>query len=682
MQKNGIEPKPYNYDDDKPIKTPRNSIIHLHGMISKATEENVLDQLVLTQKSYIKQFFATSSWYDEFRRDLRFCEAVFFIGYSLQDPHVTALIPIEEEIRKKTFFITKDKPDDLLTEDIQDYGEIHPISTSGFARVCQSFQVPEKISDFNKLKSLKIVDVFKDQKGILPPTPNEIFDLIVFGRFSERRCLSNLPEPEYIIPRNDIVNNISSALIKNNTVLVHSHLGNGKTTLIWSVAHFLTRKGFFCFRCVANSPTIEMDIEAVAHIEKLIIFFDSYDIALGCIDRFVQIVPHAKFIVNVRTGLQQVRIHEIVAKLPGPIRRIDANDLSNDDRDDLITLLEKAGIVKNDLRIKISHAQDLRNIVTVIYDNQYVKGRINDLLRPVLANKKVLGTVGICLILTWIGQSTESSIYMELLDVDPIQVFAKYREEVSDILDFDGDSVRAKSPIFAEYILQTQFDPDDMLLLIKRILIVAVSKKSERRYRTILSSLMSFARLLQLLKNFHDAGDKIRRLYEDLQRDKDIRQEPLFWLQYTIAMIDADRIDVAEGFMISAYEKAKLNPAFETYQLDTQALRLNLIIETLAETKQPVRRIKNIITHGYQVKEMIGDHMHRRFAIKVIENFKPFIVKRAKDLEESERKSLGNLLQILADVLSNLSAAARADSGADITLAELRWCLREMDLKA
>ena len=72
----------YNYDDTKPRRLAAGSVIHLHGVIRKTTEDNVLQQLVLNESSYARQHFERSEWYDDFIRDLRFCSSCYFIGSS------------------------------------------------------------------------------------------------------------------------------------------------------------------------------------------------------------------------------------------------------------------------------------------------------------------------------------------------------------------------------------------------------------------------------------------------------------------------------------------------------------------------------------------------------------------------------------------------------------------------
>lgn len=525
---NGLNLQQFNYDDVKPVKTTRNSIIHLHGIIGRANEDNLLDQLVLSQKTYIRQRFDTSSWYDEFRRDIRFCQAIFFVGYSLQDTHITALIPRSPEIKAKTYFITRGMPDQLLQEDLEDYGEIHPIEISGFAAACKNFVTPTASYDPTKLKALKLIDVFKDSKSILPPTANEIFDLIAFGSFNERRCLANLPEALYIAPRQSTVSRAVAAIQNNKTVVVHSRLGNGKTIFTYSLGHTLALMGYNCFRCIEASPDIEYEFGLIKDLEKVVVVFDNYDVAIACIDRLFELAPNAKIVVNVRTGLQQVRLHEMLEKLPGPLNRIDINNISGQDHSDFIALLEGTGVVKDNLRNRIYNSPDIRDIVTVIYDNEYVRRRITRALSNAMKDKRALAAITISLIMALIGQPADVSLFMDVIEADPFLILSKYREEVSDIFDMDGDTVKAKSSTFAEYLIQHQLDIDDIIVIVERIIVVAVTKKIERRYRSILSNMMSFAQLSRMLKTFPNAGDKIRSLYDKLQRDVDVREEPLF----------------------------------------------------------------------------------------------------------------------------------------------------------
>ena len=56
---------------------------------------------------------------------------------------------------------------------------------------------------------------------------------------------------------------------------------------------------------------------------------------------------------------------------------------------------------------------------------------------------------------------------------------------------------------------------------------------------------------------------------EGLHRDIGVNNEPLFWLQYSILMMDSDDLIAAERFLGTAYARASKIHGFRTFQMDT-----------------------------------------------------------------------------------------------------------------
>ena len=110
------------------------------------TRENVNAQLVLNETSYVRQHFEKSVWYDEFVRDLRFCHACYFLGYSLADYHVAALLMQNPAVKEKTYFVTRDSADDVFANRVAAYGTILPIGVEGFARLRKSLPAAKPVS--------------------------------------------------------------------------------------------------------------------------------------------------------------------------------------------------------------------------------------------------------------------------------------------------------------------------------------------------------------------------------------------------------------------------------------------------------------------------------------------------------------------------------------------------------
>ena len=168
----------FNHDEQKPKKLQAGSIIHLHGVIRKTTPDNILDQLVLGEASYVRQYFDTSPWYADFIRDLQFCGACYFIGYNLSDYHISALLMQSANTRKKTFFVTKQPIDSMFLSRVNDYGSVLRLDTSGFADFCRSATPPLVETSPQATKGFQYLEPIKDRLTIAPPTANEILNLV------------------------------------------------------------------------------------------------------------------------------------------------------------------------------------------------------------------------------------------------------------------------------------------------------------------------------------------------------------------------------------------------------------------------------------------------------------------------------------------------------------------------
>jgi hypothetical protein len=526
------------------------------------------------------------------------------------------------------------------------------------------------------------VNPIKDQKTLVQPTPLEVIDLVTFGAFDPQRALSTLPKGNYVIPRQRTAVQAVQLVLQSRTTLLHGRLGNGKSIFLWILAFHLTAQDFRCFRCTALTPAIEREAKALELYPKVAILFDSYDVAIDAVDRLHQLLPQARFVLCVRTGVQDVRLHEIMERLPSPIARINLNEFDAEDRSDFIDLLVPVGALKDNLENRVRNCADIREVVTTIYENRAIQQRIQESLAPLLSDRVATSVTILGLLLSWINHTGDPSLYLEAVDADPHATLSKYREAAADIFRLDDDQIQARSPVFSDYLLHRQFSVDDVFSVVERVLIASVQRKKERKYRAILGSLMRYSALSDLSREIPDGAHKIISLYGRLQRDVGIQEEPLFWLQYGIAMTDAGSEEIAEGFLQAAYRKAKAAGDFATFQLDTFALRLYLLLEARAERGVPVKRIQLILDATKIVGAMIGDRAHRAYAVKVLEGWLPFIVSRIGDLSGSQKTQCLAAVDDLLLRISRLTEGARAETGSDLVRSDLEAAKKTLLLGA
>ena len=519
----------YSYDDEKPKKLRVGSVIHLHGAIGRTTEENVLQQLVLTENSYVRQHFEKSPWYDDFIRDLRFCTACYFIGYSLTDYRVSAILMQNPDTIQKTFFITEKEPDTIFCNRVTPYGKILPIEMHGFARLCLNLPTAEFINNPHSIRSMRYLDPIRDRKTLSRPTAIEVLNLVTYGSFNYERCLGTLPRAEYVVPRQRLAREATERLKVARCLIVHSRIGNGKTIFLYILSHMLSQQGYRCFFSHVNAPLLPRDVDILKTIGKSVILFDSYNSAIETIENLSDLPSETKFVVAVRTSVQEVRLHEIISRMPSPIDRIDLNAIDRDDVSCFRILLENAGAGAANLQAVIARSRDFRDVVVNLYNNEAIREKIRNEFKPLLEDREFRKAFIVSNLLTWIGQHSDPAFIRSVTNCDAYAAIAKHREIAGDIFALDDGNLQVRSAIFSEYLIQTHLTTEDIIECVYMVLVEAIKRRRiDRRYQAILSNLMRFAILNDALRENPNRIGSIKELFERLRRDVDVNQWPLF----------------------------------------------------------------------------------------------------------------------------------------------------------
>ncbi len=642
----------YCYDESKPRKLLPGSVVHLHGAIRRTSSNNVRDQLVLNEHSYVRQHFERSLWYDEFSRDVRFATNCCFIGYRLADYHIAALLQPVKTIRDKTFFIVKEH-DQIFANRVAEYGRVMPIGLDGFVKLYLELPKLNRLQSPHSLKTFRYIDPLRDKKTITPPTPIEILNLVTYGTFNEGRCMETLPNSRYVISRQEMAESAVKTLVTGKTLLVHSRLGNGKSIFLSILAHKLAAAGHQCFWCHENSPTLLEDLRALKPLQRLVIFFDSYDVAIEVLDSIAQELDDAVFVVAIRTGILEIRAHEILDRLPQPIGRVSLDGLADSERDDFLSLLDLAGILERGLRTDVERCDDIREIVTSIYKHSGIREKLENELVPIFSDTPLRRIVIATHLLKIAGQDAESAFLRAVSGFDPFTVAQKFRTKVSEIIRIEDGELRAHSPVFSAYLSEEFFRGEDIADVLYLIITEAVRRTPSRRYRAIKSYFMQVSNLKQLIRGSNQKA-LISGLFDHLHRDSLVNDEPLFWLQYSIWMMDLNELSASETFLSTAYTRAESLSGFKTYQLDTHGLRILLLIEQSMGFAERVTRIEKILSTLDNMIVMVSETSHRSYALRALNELEPFVNTRALGLSDSESRALAANLERLVRTLEDL----------------------------
>lgn len=663
----------YTYSDPKPRRLRNRSVIHLHGAIRWATEDNVLQQLVLNEESYARQHFERSPWYEELERDRRFCHAFFFVGYSLNDYHISALLLQNPNMSEKTYFVNgRDTADALFARRIEKYGSILPIDAAKLPAFCERLPKPNSANSPRALTVFRYLDPFKDKKTLAPPTPIEILNLVTYGTFNYQRFLSSFQTQSYAVPRHRLLDEAVAKLANARSLLVHSFLGNGKSIFLYSLAYTLSETGYKCFYCRSTPVSLREDMDLLRSMGRTALFFDSHNSALDLMHALRELPPETRFVVAVRSSILDLRRPILEQKLPSPIEDIDLNRISRDDKVTFRTILDRSGVRVEHLEQVINQSKDFREVVTTLYDNAAIKERIRAELEPLLKDHAARRVLVAAHLLRFNGEEASPAVLRAITGSDPYTVVLGFPGIARDVLGLDDDGMESNSALFSEYMLQNHVVTQDITDCAFSVLITAVRRKRESRYQAILGKVMRYSRLNRTLSKDPDRSDALAELYERLARDEDVNREPLFWLQYAILMNDRRELLAAERFVTTAYDRARAIPNFQTYQIDTYALYLLMAIEQDTTDAEGVKRLRTIIEKMERVQAMIGDETHLLHAVRAVRGVEEFVSRRVNAFSVGERRALRLRLDGVAAELEGLSDHDRERTEADKALANVR----------
>lgn len=675
-QKNGTKPKPSSYSHEEPQsrQVRRGSIIHLHGYIHRMTHENVMRQAILAHRSYAEQAATSSPWWQQFERDIRSAENVFFVGYSLADFETASYLTQANDLVSKTHFILRQNQSPIVRARIESYGTLHEIAVEGFAAECSAAVVGKRPEHANMLTSLRYFDIYHDDRAPIRPTPVEIENLFTYGSFNIQRLFATFPRAEYVLPRLKMIDQGVTFLDANKTLVIHSKIGNGKSTFRRCLCTKLTENGHSCFECKDDVTIPDRDIEFLKSQVKPVIVFSNFDTAYASMHLFRDLPETTRFIIEMNTGTLQVRRNEVLDTLTGPVERLDVNYLEGHDISELDTLLDHAGIAPPDLKTKFGGGSEIRDIVLALYENDTVANKIRALLTPLLQNSDFKKLLFIASILRALDLKTDPTFVRSVTKVDAYATLNAVGESAFEFFDFSHDRLEPHSSLFSEYIVQSYLDPNELIAAIYWLSAEAAQRMHEvsdlqserhRDARHVLGMLLTHWRLAGFLKNHSNRDALIEDLYETARSHKHISAEPLFWLQYSIFMQGQHQWQVAEKLMETAYRRGSERSGFQTYQLDTNSLSLLIDLEISESSSDSVQRFERLIALLEKVRSMLSEGNHRGHALRVIGKLERLIGNIKHKLSNTEAVALTYHFRLIEQALDAFDIAVKMETGSD-----------------
>jgi len=655
-------PNAYDVSEPVPNKLAHGAVIHLHGSIRLVTPDNVRDSLVLGEASYVNQYVIRSPWYDQFQRDIAFASALYIVGYSLADYHIAGLLMANPKLAERTIFIQGPQPDQTFARRTAQFGRTMFIGIDGFADALARAPRPAEPAPDN-LRSFRSLAPTRDRKAIARPTATEVYDLLVYGDFDAGRLARSQPSEDYAIARADAVRTAADAIESKAALVVDGRLGNGKTIFLHLLAFELSARGWTCLLFRPGHPEMQREVATLAGVERVIVFIEQYSAAQDAMKGFREALPEAKLIVEVRTGTFEVRFHELVELLPRPFDRISLNALS---RAEVLTfrhLCDRAGVrPPGD-----DHPNDLRDMLLDLFENQAIRDRIRAALAPLFEKRATRRILTMTMLIATHQGSVSAAFVRSVIGEDPFVALKPLQDLSQEIFETSTDRFRVRSAVFSAFVINAFIDPVEIADAAVKVTLAAAKRRDERPYRILMSNMMAYSSLRRTLRGKGDPDAIILSIYEQLRFNERVNSEPLFWLQYAIAMAEVPRLDTADEYIATAYRKAEQLPGFQTYQIDTQAFRIALMRATEEKPGREIFNIEKVLSGLERVDAMLADGSHRAYAVRVLDGVQPFVAARRNDLTQGERTALHLWLLKIAKSLDSLPQDFKVTTGSETT---------------
>ena len=577
---------------------------------------------------------------------------------------------------------------------IKTFGQPFPIGVKNFT------------TEINNIKKdyihvVKIPDCYLCfNKPQIKESPSSILDIdefkfLVHGEYDINKLYYSIVNPTdfvYSICRSKHEEVLKLIKKGEQNILIHSDLGNGKSIFIATLIAFLSKEGYDVLKFNKYYTSYNREIEQICQKEgQSILVFDDY---MSHIDYLKELKIHRTnqiLILSERSAMNDIYYNDL-CDLFGDFYNIDLNRLDYNEIKQFVNILNHYGfwnkfsaerIDKKEEFIKTECKGQIKNIILKLLNSRTILNSFQELITSIRTKKGYYEAILFILVarvskLDLDLEDLAYSLNMSQLNSPSFQKDPYVREFV----DFDTYSIKSKSSIMSQVLLQQIFDStivvDVMLSIFRNLSEHRHDKKTQR----ILRNLMMFTNIQQAI-NKEDVNYKhnILRYYENIKSLPSCDKNPHFWLQYAIVKLSEHDYEQAQIYFNTAYSFAKKIDNFDTYQIDNHYARFILENEIKFGTKETCMEA---FLHAHSI---LMDPKHkievRYYPYRVAQNYYPFYERFYKLLNGHEQKMF---IQSCCDILNRLKSYLKntttASERIDVKKAEqnLTRILKELNI--
>jgi len=623
--------------------------VHLNGFVEKMELSKFDSEFKLTETSYLTQMFTNSKWKTVFNADLRECEHVFFIGYSLYDLDIEKILVQNPDIYKKCIFITEEKPSKSLERKLLKYGAVVKIGVAGFLN-----GLAESLACWGDVKSTFRYESVLGYDSVIPDaevTTKDIISLFLYGKEKQSAIKGGVlsGDSNYYIFRRKI-KDLDDDLKRHSCVVVHSKLANGKSMFCLGAMEYLTSIGYTVFVLDNGKDITSKEIEHLKNEKKPVLIIENYHRHISSLKLLGAMnMDNIKLLLTCRTELQEIYV-ENLDDLGWSSFEVDVNYLTTEELNSMAGIMGSNGLFGERSNLNEKQRFDYLNkncrremslILADILKAPQVTERLNELLSKVGKDSELEECLLACSIASYLGYEFDSLDIQTLTSARGIDKVKYLKDEnTSQILEKNSQGlVVLKNPVLAKYILSSKIgkNPNDFLkFLVDFYGNLNKYSSGERKYYDLMKDINVFSNQLKLFGEsncniINDFYDRVR-LYSDNSRNHH------FWLQFAIAKLSIKEYGDAKTYIETTISLAKER----RYNFDwVNCQYARLIIETAhlaGSAKEVIERLKFAAS-------LIVNQNNRHYPFRVACSFVDFAMENQATIDFETKSVIAEILR-------------------------------------
>lgn len=639
--------------------------IHLNGYIDTLNRDTIWNSFKLTDTSYASASIEKSEWAALLRQDIRFAHSVFFVGYSLFDLDIKRILKTTPDLIEKTFFILDDKVDPVTESRAERYGQVLKIATTGLANKIKN-------DGYLLLRKPRVLNIgrsiveYEPPLSIRTPTDKEFIDLIMLGEFDPSLCTSDPRATNLYNCARDVTDEIIDKLETNEiqAAAVHSDIANGKTILLSLIAQSAVTKGWRVFFASELSEYAEREVSSIAEISaKILLLIDDYVDWLPSLKGITSIAGDRFAVVTAARSNSHDFAAEELEGLLSPLKyeEYNLNKLTEDEIEWWVNIIDTYGLwgdlasqSKEQKSRFISDRCDgqLQGLLVRVFDSPIIRQRLLDAASAIKRDPLTERIAITAFALTILGQHPTIETITDVWGVDVFDSeVVKRNKGLSSFIDISRSSIRVRSTVSAEYLLNHFWQADTVVSIVLEV--VHAADKYHHisiKYENLFKRLLRFSSIIRLLPE-KGRREAVISYYENLKLLNRCKRNPLFWLQYAIGALVVGDLDRSKKYFDTSYSYAEKDK-WDTYQIDNHYARYLLVRAAeeapLDEAITLFREARTLVNR--QIKD---DRLH--YPYRVASTYQRFFDRFQSKFTPSVLKEIAQAAQTILDQIELLS---------------------------